>query len=439
MGVSDKELVAVGPWPAGVDNLNRETSLARSDDGKRVVALREAVNVDVDRQGFVTRRRGYGQELSGARVHSLWAGGRFPYMLYADGDTQLACATGGTTIQVRDGLAARAISYAITGDRVYCSNGQQAWCVHANLDARPWAVESPTGQPACQPSTDGGLDAGDYQLAITYLDARGEESGTGQAVSVAVPADGGIMLPDIPQPSAASVVRVRVYVSGANGDVLYQARDVPVGQLSALVGAGNRGRPLVTQFLSPLPPGHIVRAGAGRLWVASGRALRWSEALRYGLTHATKNVRSIGEHVNLMEYVGDGGDAPGLFVADDKRTYWLGGADPAAMSLRIAYSYGAVPGTGLTVPGNLFGLDTTVLVAYWLSRNGVACLGLPGGVVVPMRDAQIVAPMADRGASLLREVNGVRSVVTTLSGAYPQAVAVGDRASARVYRNNIEI
>jgi hypothetical protein len=69
----------------------------------------------------------------------------------------------------------------------------------------------------------------------------------------------------------------------------------------------------------------------------------------------------------------------------------------------------------------------------------VACLGLPGGQVVPLRERQVVAPAAERGASLFRERDGMRQVITALQGATPQGIAIGDRASSRVYRNGIEV
>lgn len=443
-GVSDKGLIAVGPFPAGVDNVNEEGSLTRSDDGKRVIALREAVNVDIPRSGNPRRRAGFVRTIVGTRVHSLWSGGRFPYFLFADGDTLYACSTGGTPFVVRTGLAPREISYAIPHDRVYASNGQQTWCVTSDGTSVPWGVETP-GAPDVATALDGGLDAGTYQLALTYIDLYGEESGAGLAVTITLGAESagaastGITLTKIPQPADSTVSRIRVYVTQANGNILLQARDLPVGQTSVLIGAGNRGRPLSTQFLSPMPAGTLVRCLAGRLYAVNGNVQTWSEALRYGLTNPIKNTRSIGQTITLMEAVGDGGDTPGLYVADHKRTYWLGGADPRQQTMQPVYPYSAVPGTGIVVPASMFGLETTVPVAYWLASNGVACLGLPGGTVVPLREKQVVAPSATAGASLFREQNGIRQIITSLQNPTAQGLAMGDRASARVTRNGIVI
>lgn len=438
-GVSDKELIPLGPWPAGIDNLNDETNLARSDDGKRVIALREAVNVDLPRTGWPRRRKGYERIVQGTRVHSLWAHSSFPFLLFADGASQYGMTPAGTPWQIRAGLAPREIGYGFAAGDVYCSNGTQAWRVDQDGGISPWAVESPAHQPTLTATSDGGLDAGAYQIAFTFLDAEGRESGTGKAVTVQVAAGGGIALTDIPQPTSPDVVRGRIYATNANGDVLQQARDVLTGQAQAMLGAFTPGRPLATQFLEPLPACDIVRTLGGRLYTARGNVMRWSEALRFGLSSLKNNVRTVGERIDVMEAVGEGTDGAGLFVSDHKRTYWFGGADPTKQPRQIAYGYGAVRGSSVIVPGNVFGLQTTMPVAYWIAANGVALLGLPGGQIVPLRERQVVAPAASRGASLFREADGIRQVITALSDAQPQGLAVRDRVSGRVYRNGVEV
>lgn len=437
-GVKDGQLISAGSWPAGIDNLNDETSLTRSDDGKAIIAFRDGVNVDLDRKGNPRRRPGYRQIIAGTRVHSLWRAGTFPFALFADGATHYAFRRGNAPFEVRAGLASREISYALPADRAYCTNGKETWCVTAAGDVTPWGVEPAHGQPLLTPSLAGGLDEGVYQVAVTFIDVLGEEGGTGLAVVVNVPKGGGIELSEIPQPTSDRVSRIRVYRTATNGDDLFMATDLPVGTTSALIGVANLKKPLLTQFLIPMPPGQIVRHLAARMHVAAGNVIYSSEPLRYGQRHY-KRSRKVGDAILMMEPVGDGGDAPGFFVADSKRTYWIGGADPVKTSLRIVYPYGAVPGSSTVVPASMFNLETTLPVAYWIAKNGVACLGLPGGTVVPLREKQAIAPNAESAASLFRERNGIRQIITALGGATKQGLAIGDRASARIYRNGIEV
>src|ERR1044072_5759767 len=147
MGVSDRELAPVGPFPVGIDNLNEQGGLQRSDDGKRVIALRAAVNCDTPRSGWPRRRGGYGQIVAGTRVHSLWHGGALPFMLFAAGADQYAMRKGQAPFVVRSTLAPREVSYAIPNDRVYASNGAQARCGYADGTAGAWGGGAAAGQP----------------------------------------------------------------------------------------------------------------------------------------------------------------------------------------------------------------------------------------------------------------------------------------------------
>lgn len=437
---SDKQLVAVRGWPAGIDNRSAEQSLTRDEKGV-TIALREAQNVDLDKAGKIRRRQGFQRAISGIRVHSLWSEpAGFPFGLYADGEELMAVQTDLGTFSVRDGLVpGQPLSYAVAAGRVYWSNAMQTGCVTADGDALPWGVEGPNGQPALAAGNGiGGLDGGSYQVAVTFVSAAGEESGAARAATVTVPDRGGITLTDIPQPSDATQ-RIRVYRSRANGDVLYHAADLPAGTTSLILGSAQLGKPLSTQFLEGMPAGHVVRQFAGRLWVASGSNVVYSEPLRYGLTRLPQNRISLPATVDLLEPVGNGDEGGGgLFVAAADRTYWMGGSNPANM--RATYRYpeggGAVPGTAVRVAGTTLGLETTEPVVYWLARNGVACIGLPGGQVLPLRSAQAQAPAADAGASVFRDARGVRQVITSLQGARQRGMAIGDRLDCEVVRHD---
>lgn len=433
---TDKQLVTMAGWPAGIDNRSREQALQRDDQGKTVIALRDAENVDIDRQGKPKRRAGYTKVLAGQRVHSLWARDPFPFGLYVDGADLNALREDGSSFLIQSGMGAKAVSYDLVAGRVFWSNEQQTGSVTADGVPRPWGAPGPNGVPTVKGGGGiGGLSAGTYQIAVTFLTASGEESGASLAATADVPEGGGLTLTGIPQPPDASY-RTRIYRSGANGDALHQAMDVPYGTTTLLLGVGRLGKLLETQFLEPMPAGHIVRAFNGRLYVACGNVVVWSEAMRYGLTRLAHNRIGTQTRVSLLEPVGGGDEAGGIYVASGHRTYFWAGTDPKAFGNRIAYPHGAVPGTALRVPANVFGIESTTEVAYWLASNGVGCLGLPGGTVVPLREDQAIAPSADSGASLYREGDGLKQVITTLVGAQERGLAIGDRVNCTVIRHD---
>lgn len=432
---SDKQLMRLSGWPAGIDNRDPEQALTRDDNGA-VVALRDAENVDLDRQGKVARRSGYTRIVSAASAHSLWGDPRFPFGLYVDNGSLMALREDGSSFVLFGGMGTQPVSYAVAAGAVYWSSTEQHGRLNADGVAFPWGVPGPGGPPALTANpTVGGLHAGRYQVTVTYLSPSGEESGASEAATVNVPEGGGIQLVAIPQPPDASY-RVRVYASAANGDVLYMAKDLPAGITTMLLGVFRTGRPLETQFLEPMAPGHIVRWLNGRLYVAVGATLTYSEAMRYGLCHPVNNRIGFETRLAMVEPVASGDDAAGLYVASGGRVYWLPGTDPKAFALKVARPHGVVPGTSLTVPARVFGLEADAPVPYWLGSDGVACLGLPGGVVVPLRENQAMAPAADAGASLYRDTGSLRQVITTLTGAAERGVAIGDRLECEVYRHD---
>lgn len=432
---SDKQLATAKGWPAGIDNVNEEQSLTRDDQGKTVIALRDAENVDLDRQGKPSRRAGYTKVVSASGAHSLWADPDFPFGLYVDGANLMGLRDDGESFQLSTGMGLQPVSYALAAGRVYWSSAAQNGRVTADGTVGPWGITSPQGAPSAVAASTGGLNAGTYQVTATFLSATGEESGAPQGVAVDVPAGGGIQLSDIPQPGDSSC-RVRLYVTQANGTAFNSVLTLPSGITTAVITFFRPGKKLDTQFLDMMPPGHIVRWLNGRLYVAVGNVLVWSEALRYGLTKLSENRIGFEKTLAMMEPLGAGDDAAGMFVASGAKTYWLPGTDPKEFHVKIARAHGVVPGTALRVPGDVFGLETAAPVIYWLDDAGTGCLGLPGGEVLPLRQNQTVGPEAAAGASLYRDQDGLRQVITALAGARERGLAIGDKADCVVVRHD---
>lgn len=432
---SDKQLTTARGWPAGIDNLNAEQSLQRDDHGKNVIALRDAENVDLDRQGKPSRRGGYAKVVSANGAHSFWGDKDFPFGLYVDAGALMGLREDAESFQITTGLGLQPVSYALAAGAVYWSSPSQHGKVTADGAQGPWGITSPHGAPSAVPASSGGLYPGRYQVTATFLSLTGEESGAPEAVWVDVPANGGIALSAIPQPPDPSW-RVRLYASPADGNVMYAAATLPSAMTSFALGVHRPGKPLETQFLDTMPTGHIVRWLNGRLYVAVENVMVWSEPMRYGLTRLAYNRLSFQKWLAMMEPIGNGDELAGMYVASGSKTYWLPGTDPKAFRAKIVRAHGVVTGTPIQVPGDVFGLETTESVVYWLDDAGTACLGLPGGNVLPLRQNQVAAPDADAGASLYRDQNGMRQVITTLVGARERGLAIGDRAECTVIRHD---
>lgn len=429
-GVRDKQLLKFTGWAGGVNNVDTETAVGQSE-------LREAVNVDLSPEGKPRRRMGYERVIETTGPHSLFAtaGAMFSVV----GGALTAYGYDLTPATLRAGLGPRPVSYVEAADgRVYWTNESQIRCVSADITDEPLWVECP-GQPSVSAHATGGLFAGQYQVAITYFDAFGRESGSSMAAEITVTEGQGILVSNIPANTDAATVRI--YVSDVNGDTLLAARDIPAGTTQWIIGAGQRGKKLETQFLEPLPAGQIIRAQNGRVFVARGPLLLFSEPFRYGLHNPLNFARYNGD-LTLVEPCGSGPEA-GMFIGtaggDPKAcTYYVSGPDPKAWTNRRAYAYGAVPGTGQQVPASVLGIDAPGLVPYWLASNGIFCAGLPGGRVIPLTDRRFVTPAnAERGATLLREQNGIRQLLTALLGGNSNAMAASDSAVATIRRHDV--
>ena len=437
-GVRDEELAKPGPWPLGANNVAAAHELPTDENGNPT-SLRMAVNVDLDNRGWPRRRDGTVQRAAYGRVPSLYAG-EHALLGIADGDlVGFDEAANATTILA--GVGDRYASFAETPDEAFWSNGLQIGRITQDLAAHPVWIDTPLS-PSVAAVGSGGLAVGEYTVSITAFDADGRESGASPPVTIVVVANGGILLTLPALPSGA--VRGRIYCSAANGGldegetVLYAAQEFLPGTGSLLLGAFEPGRACETQWRRPLPPGQIVRFWNGRIFVAARNLLCWSDPLRYGLMHHDSTLR-FGADITLLEPVGEGGDGAGIFLADHVRAYFLSGGKPAEWQRAVRYSHPAVRGSSVVAPGTAFGLETTAPVACWLATNGVFCLGLPGGQVVPMTEGRLALAPGDHGAMAFREVNSLRQLITTFLSGGVNSLAAQDRAVATVRRNGVVI
>lgn len=434
MAVRDPDLTSIVTL-TGVDNrARRETALTSS-------ILREGLNLDLSDEGKPQSRAGYGPVLVATTLgHSLWSDPMMAFALFADGPKLRAFHPEGTAQDVlSSGLAAgMPISYQRINDLVYWSNGAQRGVVDLDMAALDWACPNPAGQPAVAAHAGGALTPGQIQVAVTFVDARGRESGCSVPVAFDLAADGGLQLSDIPQPTDPNVTAIRIYTSKPNGTVLYRHAQIPVGTASYILLGTSDGAQLATFNLQPMPACHIVRELSGRLIGAAGRLLLWSEPLRFGLFNPAANYVAMPARISIAEPVASGTDGAGMYVACGERTYWLAGRDPKEWQQVVAYPHGAVPGTTIVESGRVWSPDLPVApVPAWLATNGVPVVGLPGGQLQPINEDVYAAAVGERGAAYMRKRDGENHAVFTQTGAARSSrFSVTDTAVAVTYHHD---
>lgn len=439
MSGKDLRSPRLGRWPSGVNNVAPLQDLQSLGDGEEP-AVRAAVNIDFADTGKPMRRRGFALKSAGI-CHSLWSDQEWPFgLLVKDGQlTRLEVVNGAEQLTALQAVSPAAMVYTVMNDSVYLSNGAITGRVGVDGALQSWGVPAPGGQPNLVAAAFGGLDAGRYQVAVTYQNASGEESGAEVAAAVDVPYNGGITLNNIPQPAEAGASLVRIYVSPPNGDALYHATTIPLGVASYTLGKADialSGRLLETQLHDRVPPARFLASYRGRIYFAIGNTLAYTAALRYGLYKRHENYfRFPGEITGVVD------STDGLYVGTDKLTYALVGADPKDMQQRVVDTFGVVPGTMSKVHGKVFGARAPqVPVAVWWNNNGELVRGDPQGSLVHLTRGRIALPRFSMGATMQREVRGISQLVSVLRGPAGDAgFKASDTAVAEVVRNGVVI
>lgn len=430
MGLIDERNVRPIPsLPLGMNNTTPENEPPTDERGVPR-SVRDAVNVDFTDAGKFRRRGGHGLEVPLPGAHSLFADDDFPFLMVRDGNALYALDQALEPELVLDGLGDGETSYCeLNGELLWTIEGRACGRLDSLLNNRPIAVPTPD-TPRLAQGSGGGLAAGAYRVQLTFVDAHGEHGGASEPAAIVLPENGAITVTLPPRP--ASVDGTRVWVTPADGKVPLHAASVAASVDSVLVEAGPRGDALDLQDLQPLPPGQLVREINGIVLMAQDSFLLYGSAMRPRLHHPDHFV-PFKARIDMLQVVGEA-DAAGVYVAAGKRVYYLAGATPKQFSVRMVRTAGAVPGTGLSVSAETVGVEAPGVVAYWMGSDGTPCLGLPGGTVRPLAKG-VAMTRFDRGASLLREANGLTQLLTAGPKGPLGAIATSDTAEVFQYRN----
>lgn len=383
----DKDIVAYQAF-TGLRNNIRPERFALSD-------LEAASNIDIDASGMASLRTGHGASLYAGAVHSLWAEDGICLFVQDSTLKSLSTAYAGATLRTLTSNA-RA-SFQKVDDRVYFANGADTGVVE-NGAARSWGLAVPPAIAAA--ATVGYMPAGDYQFTMTYLRADGQESGAGLAERITLTADGSGITFTLPVSSDADVVAKAVYLSTANGEVLYRALLATAAATTATYANDTTelGLELQSQFFSPAPAGHLLGYFQGCMYVAVGDVVYPSEPYAHEWFDLRKYI-PFDAKVTLFAPVED----EGVFIGTEKSIGWMPGSGPEAFKYLRRASYGAILGTHTIVEASKFG-DGSMgeqELPMWLSAKGI-CIGLPGGTVRNLTDAKYSFTAQGSGCALFK-------------------------------------
>lgn len=394
----------------GIDQLSGETSLPPG-------TARDALNVDFDVYGNFRSRAGFTKLASFTGAHSLWASRDRSYALYAQDDQlkRMVLGDDGTPLSatVLTGLTrSKRMSFFEHADEVFFTNGAQLGMM-TRSGCRLLGVTDPTGLTAAAITT-GTMPAGKYSTAYSFIMPSGEESGLSPLVNLVLAVDGGIAISVPPISSGAQTVRL--YCTPVNGDVLYQVAEFPFGLTSYSLTDPRPTKASDNIHLSRMPAGIIVRVFNGRVLVALGKTVVFSEPFRYGLTSQRHNYVNFNSAVVMIEPV-DGG----VYVGTQEAVYFLAGDGPATFKQSLACTNAPTPFAGALVHGAVLPPDIakTVdgLVAVWVGHLGYS-IGLPSGLVHDVQAARISLPIYESAHSVVCVRDGIKQVITLMDAVH---------------------
>ena len=407
--MADKLTVSVGPWPKGVDNRSPDYAVPAD-------ALRNAVDVDLTQDGHIRRRAGYSRVLSVVAPHSLWscpAGAFFAAQgaLYRLNDDNTATA-------VVSGVAGSHVTYAYVNGDVFLSDGVKTWKLLAGATASIWGLKTPVSPPLLSPIP-GAMATGSFLGAVSYVTASGEESGLSPLAFISS-ASGGVRLSNFPSPVDADVTALRLYLSTPGGSVLYHVADASLTDyFYDVTTVSDTGKLADTARYAPPLPSNVICYYNGRLFMAAGSVLWFTEPFAFGKVKVSQNFIQFNSPITVLEAVDDG-----LWLVADK-TYFLSGANPVDFKLSTVFEYGAISNTTVTLP-NDEGIS-------WQSTRG-RIMATNGGKAKNVQEERLATASATSGAALFREEDGVKQIVTVLSNATTNSLTAADFMEAEIIR-----
>lgn len=390
----------------GMNQLSDETALVRENG----MFVREAKNVAIDSSGNVSRRQGYSLLLSGTGYHSLYHSKR-GWLLFAFKENfgifhpETVTATPLATMPSADQL-----SYTEENGILYAMNPSWAAMFKPyDTTAYPLGVPLPNVIPQFAADTSkGSLEAGEYGVTYSIVNADGEESGLGPVSKVTLDAQGSIQGTLF---TLKAGHRYRIYMTTVNGEELYQAAAFDADITSFSIMDHDEGRQPATQGLEPVPYGHIIRAFNSRLLVGSTDFVYFTEAFRPHLHDPAHGWIATAGFTYMVEPV----DA-GVYIADKRGVRFYRGEDPSKWTEEFVSPDPIVYRTNQVVPGSFFTgpLAEFDEVVVWLTRTGYQ-VGTPTGQVIPLNAQQIKLPSYVQGCAVSWIQDGRKQLISPVN------------------------
>jgi len=396
---------SLGAFVGGLNNKAERHRLPVRGEKGSIRTVRNAVNVDVTNEGGFSSRETPVKVFSGIGLRDGWscsAGSFFRQGAVIKKFNQDDSAT-----VVTQNVNGSRIAWGYSAGIVFFSDGIVSKKIYPDGSVSNWGMTPPGSAPIL--SAGGRYGSGEYQACYTFVAADGTESG---ASPVAVGPSGGKVSGMLTSPDN-QVVAKRVYVTEPNGSSFFLAAEVLPRTGSTLVPSGyTSGRLIATMGKTNPPPGSIIRAANGRIFIVNGGNVWYTDEWSIDLVSISEeteglnrfNCWSFSSDVTMLEFVEGGA----WLVAD--KTYFVQGKNPNQAEPIIVSENTAVKNTTR--------IDPETGDALWMSDEGII-KGGPGGQLSKPQAADVAIDQAQEGSSVMINKGGISQMITTMKDPVP--------------------
>lgn len=389
--------------------------------------LKKALNVDIDKTGNISKRQGY-TKVDTVPYHSLWYSEQ-TNNCYGVRGNELGILNPDYSWTVLDAsVGPEKFSFEEIDGVVYYSSPNKNGIIEDGTK-RMWGIPKVNLAPTLTIVT-GNLPSGTYQVSYTYVSVSGRESGTSVSSMITVPDNSGIEL-SVPSIYGSEVAFARAYCSTQNGEILYFSGICFLGGSYVISNVTSLVSPLRTFNLDVAPLGHIVKYYRGRIYIASGNILYYSEPFQYEFFRLNSNYIEFPTRITEIMPVEDG-----IWIGSDK-LYYLSGEDATSFKRTTKEYVRVVEGTASRISGSYVHIDNTPIGYKWLVCTDLGIFILFNqGMTLNTTSQNISLEQADSGTSLFLQSNGMNQYLSILkTNERPNNAVLGDLVETVIIRN----
>jgi hypothetical protein len=339
--------------------------------------------------------------------------------LFVEGENLKRLNDDNTATTLKTAIGSSRVFYTTVGDAIYWANANATGVVVAGVN-KEWGVARPARQADATPSSFGGMFAGEYRIAITWIGSDGEEGGTGVSKRVTVPEGGGIHLTNFPTPPAYCT-GVCVYLSSVNSKDLYLYGEFApnVSDIALVKYIGTI--PLTTQFAYPPQPNAKIIAHNGRIYYTRDNRVHYTDVHKYGSQHRNQFFRFADTTKVILSA------PPTLYVNTDSQLHQITGIDaPEGTQVNLLQKGGCALGSEASDPDGV--------TYYFMSDRGFIALNAQG-IVGLLSYENVAIPAYKAGAMVVTEVDGLKYALFVGKDATANPLANKDWQAAELLRN----